>query len=339
VDREPPRLQVPPVLTGSIVIVAAVALGAALSAMRPVLVPLTLAIFVAYLVAPLVDLLQLRLRVRHGLAVTAALLAAGALVVLAGLMIASSVGSLAEKGPIYQERLLQTGKGILGAMSRLGLPDDVDALKARLADLPLSQLVFTALDQAIQGLTMMFLVLIFAIYIVAGHVPRRERKGIALEIHERIKRYVVVKVASSVVTGVLVWAVLAAIGLDLAFVFGLLAFGLNFVPSVGALISTVLPLGVAIVQLDSALSIALVVAVPGAIQIVLGNVIEPRFLGSALALHPITVLLSLVFWGMLWGVPGMLLAAPITAVARIVLDRIDATRPLADVLGGRFPGE
>lgn len=338
-NGEPPRLQVPPVLTGAIVIVAAVALGAALKEMRPVLVPLTLAIFVAYLVAPLVDVLQVRLRVRHGLAVTAALLAAGGLVVVAGLLIASSVESLAEKGPLYQARLLQAGKGILAAMSRLGLPADVDALKAHLSELPISTVVLTALDQSVQALTTLFLVLIFAIYIVAGHVPRRERTGLALEIHERIKRYVVVKVASSVATGVLVGGVLAVLGLDLAFVFGLLAFGLNFVPSVGAVIATLLPVGVAFVQFDSALPIVLVAAVPAGIQVVLGNVIEPRFLGSALALHPITVLLSLVFWGMLWGVPGMLLAAPITAVMRIVLDRIDATRPAADLLGGRFPGE
>jgi AI-2 transport protein TqsA len=325
VNVEPPRLQVPPALTGSLVIVAAVALGAALAAMRPVLVPLTLAIFVAYLVAPLVDVLQVRLRVRHGLAVLSALTAAGALVVVAGLLIASSVESLAEKGPIYQQRVVQAGQGILNALAAWGFPVDVEALKARLADLPVSSLVFTALDEAVKALTTLFLVLIFAIYLVAGHVPRRERSGLSLEIHERIKRYVVVKVASSVVTGVLVGGILAALGLDLAFVFGLLAFGLNFVPSVGAIIATLLPLGVAFVQFDSAVTIALVAALPAAVQIVLGNVVEPRFLGSALSLHPITVLLSLVFWGMLWGVPGMLLAAPITA--------------LADLLGGKLPGD
>lgn len=336
---EPSRFQVPPIVSGSLVILAAVAAGAALWAMRPVLVPLTLAIFVAYLVSPLVDVLQVRLRVRHGLAVTAALLAAGALVVVAGLLIASSVESLAEKGPMYQQRLLQAGKGILSTLSSLGLPADVDALKARVAELPISSLVFRMLDEAVGALTTLFLVLIFAIYLVAGHVPRRERTGLSLEIHERIKRYVVVKVASSVVTGALVGFILAALGLDLAFVFGLVAFGLNFVPSVGAVIATLLPVGVAFVQFDSAVTIGLVAALPATVQVVLGNVIEPRFLGSALSLHPITVLLSLVFWGMLWGVPGMLLAAPITAVARIVLDRLDATRPVADLLGGKLPGD
>jgi len=336
---EPLRIQVPTIVSGSLVILAAVAAGAALSAMRPVLVPLTLAIFVSYLVSPLVDVLQVRLKVRHGLAVTSALLAAGALVVVAGLLIASSVESLAEKGPLYQQRLLAAGKGILSTLSQLGLPADVDALKARVAELPLSSVVLRVLDEAVGALTTLFLVLIFAIYLVAGHVPRRERSGLSLEIHERIKRYVVVKVASSVVTGVLVGGILAALGVDLAFVFGLAAFGLNFVPSVGAVIATLLPVGVAFVQFDSALRIGLVAALPAVVQIVLGNVIEPRFLGSALSLHPITVLLSLVFWGMLWGVPGMLLAAPITAVARIVLDRLDATRPVADLLGGKLPGD
>ncbi len=337
-NGEPPRPQIPAIVTGSLVILAAVAVGAALYVMGPVLVPLTLSIFVAYLVSPLVDVLQVRLHVRHGLAVMAALLAAGALVFVAGLLIVSSVESLAEKGPLYQQRLMSAGRGLLDLAAGLGVPVDVDALKARVADLPLSSLVFSALDKLVSALTTLFLVLIFAIYLVAGHVPRRERTGLALEIHERIKRYVVVKVASSVVTGVLIGGILAALGLDLAFVFGLLAFGLNFVPSVGAVVATLLPVAVAFVQFESPLTIGLVAALPAAVQVVLGNVIEPRFLGSALSLHPITVLLSLVFWGMLWGIPGMLLAAPITAVARIVLDRLDATRPVADLLGGKMPG-
>ena len=77
--------------------------------------------------------------------------------------------------------------------------------------------------------------------------------------------------------------------------------------------------------------------VPGLVQITIGNGIEPLIMGGELDLHPVTVLLALIFWGLLWGLVGMLLAAPMTAVLRIVLERIHTTRPVAELLAGRLP--
>ena len=70
---------------------------------------------------------------------------------------------------------------------------------------------------------------------------------------------------------------------------------------------------------------------------IVGNVVEPKLLGDSLELHPITVLLSLIFWGMIWGIAGMLLAAPITAVLKILLENIEITKPFAKLLEGKFP--
>ena len=81
----------------------------------------------------------------------------------------------------------------------------------------------------------------------------------------------------------------------------------------------------------------LAIAVPAAIQAVMGNLVEPRMMGDSLDLHPVTILMSLIFWGMLWGVVGMLLATPITAVLKIFLERFEGTRPLANLLAGRRP--
>ena len=79
--------------------------------------------------------------------------------------------------------------------------------------------------------------------------------------------------------------------------------------------------------------------VNSAVQMIIGNVVEPKLLGDSLELHPITVLLSLIFWGMLWGLPGMLLAAPITAVLKILLESLDLTKPVANLLAGHLPSE
>lgn len=91
-------------------------------------------------------------------------------------------------------------------------------------------------------------------------------------------------------------------------------------------------------QLDHFVLAALVIVLPGLVQFGIGNVLEPKIMGDSLDLHPVTVLLTLIFWGLLWGPVGMLLATPITAVLRLVLARFETTRPIGDLLAGTFTG-
>jgi AI-2 transport protein TqsA len=190
-----------------------------------------------------------------------------------------------------------------------------------------------------------FFVIIFVMFLVAGRDPYATHSEIYANIVQKVRRYVGTKVAISLVTGLLVWVSLQRLGLPLAIVFGILAFLLNFIPSIGSVISTMLPIPVAVAHFAGAPSmqgqehaywgtVFLVVAIPGAIQMVMGNVIEPKLMGEGLNLHPVTVLLALSFWGLLWGVVGMLLAAPITAAIRIVLMQFDTLRPIGKLLAG-----
>lgn len=323
--------------TAALLILAAVALGGALYFMRPVLVPLILALLLSYLVSPLVDLVQVRLHTPRSLAVLIALLITGGMVVLLGLLISSSVASLAAKGPIYEAKLALMGDKAMALLASWSIPVDGIDLGERVSELPVANVLLGALNQVVNSFTNVVMVLIFVVYLVAGRTPHQEKSGIYKEIDGRIKQYIAVKVIASATTGVLTGVILAVLGLDLAVVFGLLAFLLNFIPSVGSAIATVLPLAIAVVQFDAPWMVVLAVALPGSVQFVIGNVLEPRFLGSALELHPITILLALVFWGMLWGFTGMLLAAPITAVLKIILDRVPTTRPIAELLAGRLP--
>ena len=113
---------------------------------------------------------------------------------------------------------------------------------------------------------------------------------------------------------------------------------LAFIPSVGSVIATLLPVPVAIAQYpDSLWNVILLVAILGAVQIILGNFVEPKVLGSSLHLHPVIVLLAIGFWGLVWGLIGAFLAVPLTAIIRLVSLRIDALRPLGRFLGGRIP--
>jgi AI-2 transport protein TqsA len=124
---------------------------------------------------------------------------------------------------------------------------------------------------------------------------------------------------------------------EFAWVFALLAFLLNFVPSVGAIIASLLPLPVILLSPEMSLTAKLLAfAIPAAIQFVIGSFVQPRVQGHALDLHPVVIVLALIFFGMIWGLMGAFLATPITAVVRIIFARIPITRPLADMLAGNL---
>jgi AI-2 transport protein TqsA len=130
---------------------------------------------------------------------------------------------------------------------------------------------------------------------------------------------------------------LALLNVEYAFLFGFLAFLLNFIPNIGSIIATLLP--VPVVLLSPELSVTakvLALALPAVFQFLLGNVVQPKIQGSMLELHPVAVLMALIFFGMIWGISGAFLAAPITAVIKIILERIPETRPMADLLAGNL---
>ena len=323
------------IATTSVVILAGVAIGVILWIMRPVLVPLVLAILLSYLLMPLVDSLQVHLKIPRVLAVTGALVLSALALTGLALVISSSVKGLAAKAPEYQAKLVQVGQKALAIADGWGIPVDEDVVRQRLSDLPVADMMVGAVNSLMSSFSTFFLILIFVIYLLSGRKPHHHRTGILKEVEAKIRDYLSVKVFISFLTGVLTAVALFTLGLDLAIVFGVLAFLLNFIPSVGSVISMLLPLPIAMMQFDSGTKILLVLLIPGSVQMVLGNVIEPKMMGQSLNLHPITVLLSLIFWGMLWGMAGMVLAAPITAVLAIIMERLDQTRPIAHLMAGK----
>jgi AI-2 transport protein TqsA len=127
--------------------------------------------------------------------------------------------------------------------------------------------------------------------------------------------------------------------LKMAALFGLLAFLFNFIPNVGPIVASLLPIPIAFAQFEDRLwMVLLVVGLPGCVHMTIGNFVEPRLMGRGLELHPVAVLLALALLGLLWGVVGMVLAVPIAAMVRIVLSRFTTTRALGELLAGRLPG-
>jgi len=183
----------------------------------------------------------------------------------------------------------------------------------------------------------LFFVIIFVIFLLLGRNPYAVHTHVYTEVVQKIRRYVGIKLVVSTVTGVLVWSILSLVGLKLAVAFGILAFLLNFIPSIGSIIATLLPIPIAVVQFQSSpWLIVLVVAVPGIVQNFLGNFLEPKLQGEGLNLHPVTIILALSVWGLLWGIVGMFLAAPIMATLRVFLMQFDTLKPIGRMLAGDF---
>ena len=182
------------------------------------------------------------------------------------------------------------------------------------------------------------LVVIFMIFMIAGKGTYKASPGsLWWEVESRINRYVLTMIVTSGITGVLVGFVLEVVlNVKFGWMFGFLAFMLNFIPNIGSIIATILPLPVALIDPElGMISKILVLVIPGGIQFVIGNLLQPKMMGESLDLHPVVVLLSLIFFGTIWGIIGMFLAVPITAVIKIFLQRFGYTRAIADLISGK----
>lgn len=325
------------VRTVSLLILATVAVGFVLYWLQAVLVPFVLSVFIALGLAPLIDTLTDRARLPRWLAVVVTLMIAIAVLGLVAFLITVSANRLAANAASYQQQVRMVIDSSLERfpLEQYGIdPDEVIRL-------PLQTISTVAVNIANAIVTLVSqgaLVLVFLGFLLLGGSTRPEPVGgLWAEVESRVKRYIVFKFFLSAITGLVVGSILWVLGVDLAMAFGLMAFLLNFIPSVGSIVATLLPLPVVLVSPDlTATTMVLAVALPGAVQITIGNIIEPKVMGGGLDLHPITILLALMIWGALWGIVGMLLAAPITAVMKIMFARADLTRPVANLFAGRL---
>lgn len=323
--------------TMAMITVAAVAVACALYWTSAILVPFVIAVFIVSMASPLMDFLIIKGRLPRQAAVGLTLLVVVAVAVLVLGFLASSLDNIMNTAKQYSDSFGALLERILDGLEDRGLIKDQSEAVERVKGELFSLLQATLSTSVSVGASAGF-VLIFVLFLLAGRDPHAIRGGFYMEVDLRIRRYINIKVALSFLTGVLVWASLSIIGLDMAMVFGLLAFLLNFVPTVGSLVATFLPIPLAFAQFEGRWGmIAAVILVPGTVQMLIGNVIEPKLMGEGLDLHPVTVLLALSFWGLIWGIPGMVLAVPITAVIRILFLHFDTVRPLAMLMAGELP--
>ena len=315
---------------------------AGMRAAHPIIVPFLLSVFIAIISAPPLFWLEER-----GLPRLAAMLVVivGIIAIAFGLtaLVGSSINDFSRDVPLYKTRLngqvdlLLTwlhGKGV--RVSR----GDVIGFLDPAAAIQLVGDVFNGFGNVLANAFLIFLTVVFILFETSSF-PVKLRAVVDDPDHsmirfrlftENLRRYLAIKSLASLGTGVGVGVWLWVVGVDYPVLWAILAFLLNYVPNIGSIIAAVPAVLLAIIQLGPGAAAA---AASGylIINVVFGNVIEPRFMGRGLGLSTLVVFLSLVFWGWVLGPVGMFLSVPLTMTAKIALDTRDDTRWIAVMLG------
>jgi predicted PurR-regulated permease PerM len=322
---------------------------AGLKAAQDIVLMILVAGFIAVAVAPPIFLLE-----RKGLPFPLALgLVMAAVFAVFGTMagvVGASANNFTAQLPVYENRVRE---GIARTTSFLSDYGVELALEQQVRDLldpgqvmSLAAGLFTGLGGLLANSFLIFIMVIFLLLEVSTFPTKLQiafrdqgkTVGRFRQLGASVNRYLVIKTWVSLLTGVVAGVLCWAIGVDFALLWGLLAFLLNYVPNVGSIIAAVPPVLLALVQLGPGQAIAVLVGYV-ILNNVLGNFVEPRFMGEGLGLSAFAVLLSLVFWGWVLGPVGMLLSIPLTMAVKIAMEEQPQTRWLALMLGSGAAAE
>lgn len=315
---------------------------ASMKAAAPILNPLFLSIFIAVICIPSLAWLN-----KKGLSSTlAVMLVMSALIITIGILgvyVASSVDQFSQQLPIYQHNLKQQTAFMVQWLDAHGMQQavNIDIFKEFNASKAMKFVggLITSLGLVFADMFLIQLTVIFILF--EGYaLPRKIQVAFgdssfnhhSQEIINSINQYLAIKAITSLVTGLLIVVWLSILGVDFPILWGVIAFMLNFVPTIGSIIAAIPTMLLSLVQLgvDSTLLVALGYLT---VNTVVGNIWEPRIMGKGLGLSTLVVFLSLTFWGWVFGTVGMLLSVPFTMIAKIVLEKNPQTRWIAVFLG------
>ncbi len=327
----------------ALVIIAAIVVGAALRWMADIITPLLLAMFLMVMVDSFARVIRRRAPyLPPGVAVITALVVSAIVFALIAVVVADNAGGFFGSLTGYEPKLNALIAALAGKMG-LRAPHTVGQLFSNLN--PSAYLGSVA--NAVQGFaSSALLVLIYLGFLVASRHAferkavklfrdregRQEAMAVFLRVRDGIERYLWIQTVLGLVIAAASWVVMMLVGLDNALFWAFLVFIVNYIPIVGAIAAIGLPAVFALVQFDGYGRAAVLLAGLWLITFVVGNILLPRMQGESLNMDPLIVLLSLAFWGAIWGLAGMFLSTPLTVLAMAILAQFDGSRWIAVLL-------
>lgn len=257
-------------------------------------------------------------------------------------LITTNITSLVQQLPIYEVRLL----GLLQSwLSFLGISSTPNMSQM------LGRFDLVSIVTAIASLTRDIarnagIITIYVIFLLWEHhsfdkklaalLPDKKRlaatRTLIVEISSQIQSYIRIKVFTSFITASASYLIIRGVGIDFAGFWGLLIFVLNFIPFIGSIVAITFPCLLALVQFASITPCLITTACLTVIQFLVGNIVEPKLMGSAFNLSGLAIILSLAIWGQIWGIVGMFLCVPLMVMLSITLASFSSTRPIAILL-------
>ena len=341
-----------PFLNLALAVVTVIAVGWLLVAGRTILLPIVMAVISVYVMVSAVEALARLPVLRHLPQFVLRMLVLAAFVVLSvglALVLAATVREIIAVAPVYEANLVALLEGTAGRFDI-----EANALWERVREAALGRIDLQAVALAtIGGFASaganVFVVVIYAGFLLAerGSFPRKVSAALtdaasaakALKvltaINVQIRQYLAVKTLINVILGVISYAILWAMNVDFAFFWAITIAMLNYIPYVGSYMGVAFPVVLSLGQFASLpTTLALLVLLTSA-QMYVGNVLEPRWIGRQLNMSPFVVLVALSVWGAMWGIPGAILAVPMTSILIIVMASFDSTRFVAVLLSER----
>lgn len=325
--------------SGIVKLAAVVIVIAGMMAAKDILIPILLAIFITILVTPLLNWLQ-----KKGLNSSFALVGVIAILIIVmtlfGLIVSSSLHDFASNLPQYEAKLRVTLSSIMDFFRSQGMVFTEEMISDLINPGKIAQFASQAVKGFGSALTSSLILLLLVVFMLleASSLPKKlnaihvDALSHAKDILHSVKQYMLLKSLFSLLTGLFVYVVLLFIGLDYALLWGVLAFLLNFIPNIGSIIAAIPAVLLALIQLGfiGALEVALLFLV---INILVGSILEPKYMGEGLGLSALVVFVSLIFWGWVFGPIGTLLSVPLTIVLKLVLFTNPRTKWIAVLLG------
>lgn len=310
-------------------------------AARPILVPVLFAAFLAIISGPTMSWLIQR-RVPRPAALLLVFLGMAVLGLTVVVVIGQSLYSFRDNLETYKEPLQQKVAAITDRLAEAG----IEVSESARADSLNTDDAVDNLGKLLGGLTDLFgkaLFVLFSFVFIVLEASSFPDKVAAMpgdtsarlerwqKIFTETRRYFALKTVISLVTGITIGVLLTVLKVPYAPLWALLAFLFNFIPNIGSIIAAVPPIVVTFIVLDTS-TLFWVIGIYLAVNLLVGNMIEPRIMGKGLGLSTLVVFLSLVFWGFVLGPVGMLLSVPLTMIVKIILTASDDTRWLSLLL-------
>jgi len=316
-----------------------------LKELQSILLPLFVALIISFLFEPLYEWLKKK-RFPSWAAILTVVIVILLVSNIASVFVYTSINSFTSGIPKYIQKIEGLGANFTVLMNTLGISNDKLKETLDFSKFFSGEKIAGMLSTIVSGIAGIFtnyiLILIYIIFLLTefGSIKKRMlaafTHGGAVTIADTLsdifidlRKYIVGKTLINFSHAFILTVVFIIFGLDFAIVWGLFFFFLTWLPQIGAFLATIFPVLIAFAQYDNILTPIVLLIIMIVVGYTMGSFIEPKILGNRLNLSPLLLIFSLVFWGWMWGIVGMLLSVPVMSMIKIILSKFESTKPIA----------